>query len=46
MVKACEKNKKDILKIISLLTDREAPQALAAIKELSDDLHAAELHSA
>lgn len=38
MVKACEKNRKDILKIISLLTDREAGEALAAIKCLSDDL--------
>lgn len=38
MVKSCEKNRKDILKIISLLTDREAGEALAAIKSLSDDL--------
>lgn len=40
MVKACEKKKKDILHIISLLTDREALQALEAIKILSDDLRA------
>ncbi len=42
MTKSCEKNKKDILKIIKMLTDREALEAIEAIKVLSDDLRAQE----
>lgn len=40
MVKACEKIKKDVLRIVSLLIDKEASEALAVIKVLSDDLKA------
>lgn len=38
MVKVGEKNRKDVLKIISLLTDKNAPEALEGIQKLSDDI--------